>query len=111
MNDENSEKKEDGDGTKDGEKEINKTCFFIAIGCFVVACVLFALSFTIKNAGVYTLFGSLLSSLAALSFLNGQKKRGYFSACKILRILCYAIMAAAIIVVVVGIIVSASANE
>lgn len=84
--------------------------FYIAIGCFALGCVLFGISFAIKGAGVYLLISSMISTLASVSFLNAQKKHGETAACKVIRILSYVVMAAALIVFVIGMSVSASAK-
>ncbi|MDE6791357.1 MAG: hypothetical protein K2J61_06505 [Clostridia bacterium] len=85
-------------------------CFYIAIACFAVGCVLFGISFAIKGAGVYLLISSMISELASVTFLNAQKRHGENKACKIIRILSYVVMAAGIIVFVVGTVLSASAK-
>lgn len=85
-------------------------CFYIAIGCFALGCVLFGISFAIKGAGVYLLISSMISSLASVSFLNAQKKYGENAACNVIRILSYLVMTAALIVFVIGMSVSASAK-
>ncbi|MDE7163378.1 MAG: hypothetical protein K2O44_04790 [Clostridia bacterium] len=85
-------------------------CFYIAAVCFALGCVLFGISFAIKGAGVYLLISSMISELACVSFLNGQKKHGEIKACKIIRILSYIVMAAGIIVFVIGMSLSASAK-
>lgn len=93
---------------ENGKKSL--ICFYIAIGCFALGCVLFGISFAIKGAGVYLLISSMISTLASVSFLNAQKKHGETAACKVIRILSYVVMAAALIVFVIGMSVSASAK-
>lgn len=88
----------------------NLVYFYISIGCFALGCVLFGISFAIKGAGVYLLISSMISTLASVSFLNAQKKHGETAACKVIRILSYVVMAAALIVFVIGMSVSASAK-
>ena len=85
-------------------------CFYIAIACFALGCLLFGISFAIKGAGVYLLISSMIAELACVSFLNGQKRHGENKACKVMRILSYVVMAAGIIVFVIGMTVSASAK-
>lgn len=85
-------------------------CFYIAVACFALGCVLFGISFAVKGAGVYLLISSMISELACVSFLNAQKKHGENKACKIIRILSYVVMAAGIIVFVIGMSLSASAK-
>ena len=81
-------------------------CLYVAIGCFAVGCVLFALSFiltvAIKGAGVYLLIASMILELAAASFLNAQKRKKETTLCKVIKVLSYVVMGAAIIVVVIG---------
>lgn len=88
----------------------NLVYFYIAIACFALGCVLFGISFAIKGAGVYLLISSMISTLASVSFLNAQKKHGETAACKVIRFLSYVVMAAALIVFVIGMSVSASAK-
>lgn len=88
----------------------NLVYFYIAIGCFALGCVLFGISFAIKGAGVYLLISSMISTLASVSFLNAQKKHGETAACRVIRFLSYVVMAAALIVFVIGMSVSASAK-
>ncbi|MCM1437603.1 MAG: hypothetical protein NC131_00125 [Roseburia sp.] len=88
----------------------NFTFMYVAIGCFAAACILFALAFLIKNAGVYMLIASLISSLAAVSFLNAQKRKSYNTVCKVIKILSYVVMIAALAVFVIGAAVSGTAR-
>lgn len=88
----------------------NLLFLYIAIGCFAAGCVLLGISFAVKGAGVYMLIASMISELAAVSFLNAQKRNGENLACKIIRILSYVVMVAAIIIVVIGMSVSSSAK-
>lgn len=104
--DEEAAKQTDG---QTGNK--NFVCLYVAIGCFAVACILLALSFFIRGAGVYMLIASMLSSLACASFLNAQKRRGENKVCKILRIVNYVVMGAAILVVVVGMGVTSASKQ
>lgn len=96
--------------TNDGRNEENQAeekpsfiFLYIAIGCFAVGALLLALSFFIKGAGVYMLIACMISELAAVSFLNGQKRKGENTACRVIRILSYVIMAAALIICVIGV--------
>lgn len=105
-------KKDEGKGkglagnepASDGKPESgDKLYFFIALGAFVAGLVLFSLSFAVRDNGTTLLFISMLAELAGVSFLNAQKRRGEFAACKILRYACYAVMIAAIAIVIIGI--------
>ncbi len=78
------------------------TLLYVAIGCFAAACILFGLSFFIYGAGVYMLIASMTCSLAAMSFVNAQKRKAANKLCKIIQILSYVIMFAAVAVFVIG---------
>ncbi|MDE6374103.1 MAG: hypothetical protein K2L72_06340 [Clostridia bacterium] len=85
-------------------------CLYIAIGCLAAGCILLALSFFIKGFGVHMLIASMIAELASVSFLNGQKRRAPVKAGFALTIISYVVMAAALIVFVVGIGVANSAK-
>ena len=97
--DKNTEKTTE-ETTTEGAKSF--TLLYIAIGCFAAACILFGLSFFIYGAGVYMLIASLTCSLAAVSFVNGQKRKVTNKLCKVLQILSYIVMFAALAVFVIG---------
>lgn len=86
----------------------SKLCFYIALGCFIAGCILFGISFAVNGAGVYLILASMISELASVSFLNGQKKYGYFKFCTILRVASYVVMVAGLVVVLAG--MAATAN-
>lgn len=86
------------------------TLLYIAIGCFAVACVLFALAFLISGAGVYMLIASMTCALAAMSFINAQKRKATNKLCKIIQILSYVILFAAVAVFVIGASVAGTQN-
>lgn len=88
---------ENADREAQGEAS-SKKCFWTAIGCCAAGAVFFGLMFTVL--GVYALLASLICELASVSLLNGQKKYGYFNACKVLRVVSYVIMAAGVAVMV-----------
>lgn len=83
-------------------QEKNYLFFYIAIGCFAVGALLLGLAFAIKNAGTYMLFASMISELAAVTFLNAQKKKYNFKWIMVLRVASYAVMVAAIAIVLIG---------
>ncbi len=104
----NTENKTDKEQTPVEEGKKNYTLLYIAIGCLAVSAVLFALAFILsgltplKGAGVYLLIASMLFALASASFLNGQKRKSYNTVCKIVRVLSYVLMVAALAVFVIG---------
>lgn len=96
QNEDRTDVREGGDN---GPNDVGSMkCFWIAVGCCAVGAVLFGLTFTVL--GVYALLASLICELASVSFLNGQKKYGYFTLCKIVRAVAYAVMIAGIAVMV-----------
>ncbi|MCM1546466.1 MAG: hypothetical protein NC033_05460 [Clostridiales bacterium] len=88
----------------------NFTLLYVAIGCFAAACVLFALAFVISGAGVYMLIASMICALAAVSFINGQKRKASNTLCKVMQILSYVVMIAALAVFIFGASVSGTAK-
>ena len=98
-----TDKKSSQPAQTDGQGEAkNFTLMFIALGCLVVGAIIFALSFFIKGAGVYLIIASMIFALACSSFLNGQKRRAYSNACKVIMVLSYALMIACVAVVLTG---------
>lgn len=81
---------------------------YIAIGCMLAGIVLFALSFFITGAGVYLIIASMISELASVSFLNAQKRKAYSTACKVVRVISYAVMLACVGVVIAGMVVTST---
>lgn len=91
-------------------------CLYIAIGCFAVGAVLFALAIGltlggIKNVGVYLIIASMMCELASISFLNAQKRYATNKACTIIRVLSYVVMFSGLIFVLVGMSLSATQKE
>ena len=105
MNDE--EKK-----TEENTEVQNKSFLFlyIAIGCFAAGLILFVLSFFIKGAGVYFIISAMICELAAVSFINAQKRKANNKLCFVFTILSYVVMAAALAVFIAGMSVG-SANK
>lgn len=68
-----------------------KLFFYVALCACVFGAVALGLAFTVL--GIYALIASVLVEYGALAFLNAQKKRGNFTACKVIRIICYVIIA------------------
>lgn len=81
-----------------------KLYFYIAAAFFTAGLILLILAFVLKNVGTYALISSMIAELIAVSLLNAQKRYGTFGLCRILRFACYAVMIAAVAVVVIGII-------
>lgn len=104
-------KKQSETPEQNGEnQEKNYTFFFIALAGFVAGALCFGLAFAIKGAGTYLLFASMFCELGCATFLNAQKKRYKFIWIMVLRVASYIIMAAAIIIVIAGTIVSQNAH-
>lgn len=101
----NKDNKNAQKSTEEGEK--NFTLLYVAAGCFAAACVLFALAIilplaNVKGISVYMLIASMVTSLAAVSFINGQKRKATNKLCKIFLILGYVIMFASVAVFIIG---------
>lgn len=79
---------------------------YVAIGCFAVSTVLLGLavglSFVISNIGIYLLISSMVLALAAVSFINGQKRKATNTLCKVIQILSYAVMIAGLALFIFG---------
>ena len=75
---------------------------FVALGCLIAGAIVFVLSFFIKGAGVPLIIASMILALACASFLNGQKRKAYSNACKVLQVLSYVLMIACVAVVLTG---------
>ena len=92
--------------TENGEEqtpqEKNYVFFFIAIGCLALGGIFLGLAFLIKGAGTYMLIASMFCELAGATFLNAQKRKYVFKWIMIVRIACYAVMAAALIIFTIG---------
>jgi hypothetical protein len=95
-----------GQTTENGDSQNNqpqdKKYFWISLVCFALGCVFLGLSFTVL--GAYATFTSMIFELCAITFLNVQKKYGYFTACKVLRIASYVIMLLGV-AIILGIII------
>ena len=100
-----------GERQGDLDGQTSKTHFYIASGAFVIGLVMFILSFVVGQSGTTLLFVSMLVELAGVSFCNSQKRRGDFTACKVVRYACYAVMIAAIVTVLIGISVITSGQN
>ena len=101
----NEENKNTEETSAEGEK--NFKLLYVAIGCFAVAFILFALSIilplvNVNGASVYLLIASMVTSLAAVSFINGQKRKATSKLCKIINVLSYVVMIAAVAVFIIG---------
>lgn len=105
----NKEDKNTEEEITDGEGAKSFTYLYIAIGCFAAACALFALALgltaahVIKDKGVYLLIASMLCALAAMSFINAQKRKAVNKLCKIMQVLNYVILFANLAVFVIGV--------
>lgn len=91
--------------TEQGKKSF--VCLFIAMGCFAAGFLLLALSIIlpfagVKNVSVHLLIASMISELAAVSFINAQKRKVETKACKLFTILSYVVMGIALLIFVIG---------
>lgn len=74
-----------------------KKYFWVSVGAFVIGAVLFGLTF-VPAVGQYGVISSMVCQLIAITFLNVQKKYNYFTLCKVLRVLSYAVLIAGALV-------------
>lgn len=82
-----------------------KTYFIVGVVATVLSAVAFGLAFTVL--GIYALIGSVLFSLAALSFLNTQKKKNDFKAVFYAKIAATAVLVVCLAFFIGGIIYAA----
>ncbi len=83
------------DNKNDNNGYDKKTFAFVAIGLIIAGAVALGLSFTVL--GVYSLFVSMMLEVVAVSFANYQKKLNDFKWLLYIKIVAYAIFAAAIL--------------
>ncbi len=83
-----------------------KTYFYIGLGAAVLSAVAFGLTFTVP--GIYALISAVLLSIAALSFLNTQKRKNNFKAVKYATVAAYVLLFIYLIFFVGGIIYSSA---
>ncbi len=92
----------------DGENKptYNKKVYaYISAGLTAAGAVFLALIFT--KLGIYSLIASVILSLAALAFVNVQKRKNSFGGLKYFTAAAYAVLALSIAVFVGGLIWSA----
>lgn len=77
-----------------------KTYLWVAIAVCALGAALFGLTF-IPAVGVYGSISAFVCELAALSFINAQRKRNPLSACRPVEIVCY-IIGIAVIALLIG---------
>ncbi len=83
------------------KKYTGKMYAYIAVALTAAGALFLGLSFTVM--GIYSLITSLILTLAALTFENVQKRKNDFKQLKIIKIITYAVFAAAIIIFVGGV--------
>lgn len=82
-----------------------KTYAYIATGLIIVGAILFGVSFTVL--GIYALSASMISEIAAITFVNLQEKKNKLNWLIYLKVAAYAVFIAALLVFVGGTISSA----
>lgn len=78
---------------------------YAATGLVIAGAAALALIFTVP--GIYSLIASVILSIAALTFVNVQKRKNDFPKLKIIRICAYAVFGVAVAVFTGGLIWSA----
>ena len=96
--------------TPEDEKK-RKIYTYIAIGCIAAGGVLLGLavglSFAVSGIGVYLLIASVISEIAAVSFINSVEKSGKSKLTLALKIIAYAVMIAGFGIIIFGAVASA----
>lgn len=82
------------------EKYEKKTYAYIAIGLISAGAVALGVSFTVL--GIYALIASMLFEIAAMTFVNLQKKKNDFKWLLYIKIAAYILFAAALFIFVGG---------
>ena len=90
---------------KEPEKYEGKLFAFVAIGLCAAGAIAFGLSFTVL--GIYALIASLIFQIAALTFVNLQKKKNDLKWLLYVRIAAYTLFVAALFLFAGGAIWSA----
>lgn len=98
MNEEN--KNDEFKKVNEPKKYEGKTYAYIAIGLIAAGAVAFGVSFTVL--GIYALIASLILEIAAITFVNLQKKRNDLKWLIYIKIAAYVVFIAAVIVFVGG---------
>ena len=87
------------------EKQKNLLNLYIAIGLILGGAVALGVSFT--KLGIYALIASMIFQIAAMTFLNLQKKKNDFKWLLYIKIVSYILFAAALLIFLGGTIWSA----
>lgn len=82
------------------ENYTKKTYAYIAIGLAAAGAVALGVSFTVL--GIYALIASMLFEIAAMTFVNLQKKKNDFKWLNFIKIAAYVLFAAALLIFVGG---------
>lgn len=88
-----------------GEKYEKKTYAYIAIALAAVGAVALGVSFTVL--GIYALISSMLFEIAAMTFVNLQKRKNDLKWLIYIKIAAYVLFAAALLIFVGGTVWSA----
>ncbi len=85
---------------KDEQKYEKKTYAYIAIGLIIAGAVALGVSFT--KLGIYALVSSMIFEIAAITFVNLQKKKNDLKWLLYVKVAAYAIFIAALLIFVGG---------
>lgn len=81
-------------------KSDTKIYLWVALAACVLGAVLLALTF-VPAVGAYGTISAFICELAALSFINVQRKKNPLPACKPIEIVCY-LIGIAVIAILIG---------
>lgn len=99
-------KDNDKPAEESGAKYEKKNYFYIGVGAAAASIVAFGLTFSPLK--IYALISSVIIALAALSFLNTQKKKNNFSGVFCATAITYVLLAVYVLFFIGGLIYSAS---
>ncbi|MGN0817725.1 MAG: hypothetical protein ACI4L9_02035 [Candidatus Coproplasma sp.] len=96
------------ENASDEQRSETKTYLWAALAGCVIGAIMFGLTF-VPAIGVYGCISAFVCELAALSFVNAQRKRNPLPACKPIEIVCY-IIGVAVIALLIGAAIYSSGN-
>lgn len=106
-----SRKKTEKNNTEQPENQPSsdtRAYLWAALAACALGAVMFGLTF-VPAVGVYGCISAFICELAALSFINAQRKKNPVSACKPVEIICY-IIGVAVIALLIGAAIYSSGN-
>ena len=97
------------ENTEDEKRSDTKSYLWAALAGCVIGAVMLGLTF-VPQIGAYGCISAFICELAALSFINTQKKKNPLPACKPVEIVCY-VIGVAVIALLIGAAIYSSVNS